>query len=85
MSTEVQDLILQQLDDIRKQAEKDRALLLQELRKLDEDFAGLRERIIHIEHEAKTMRWIFAGAGGVVALILREVIPIVSKIVSDLN
>ena len=75
MQNGLQNLILKQLDEIKKSAEKDRELLFQQLRKVDEDVDELRLQIIHLENEAKNTRWFFAGAGAFVAIVLRELLP----------
>ena len=71
---ETHELILRNLEEMKAIAAKERSLLFRELRKLDEDLDGLRERIIHLEHEARVTRWIFAGAGGIIAIIIKEVV-----------
>lgn len=60
--------------EIQEQASKDRASLSRQIKKVDDDVDELRLKIIHLEHEAKITRWFFAGAGGIVAIVIREVI-----------
>lgn len=68
------ELILRNLEEMKATAAKERSLLFREVRKIDEDLELLRIRIIHLEHEAKITRWLFAGAGGIIALVARELV-----------
>ena len=70
MSTEVQNIIMKRLDEINEA-----------VKKVDEDVDELRVEIIHLQHEAKITKWLFAGAGGIVAIAVKDVIlPLISKL-----
>ena len=64
MATEVQQLMLKQIEELRV-----------EMKELRESMRELSERVVHIEHQEKVTRVYFAGGGALAALVLRELIP----------
>ena len=68
MSEKVQDLILKRLDEVSDHID---ALRTQ----MHKEHAELRERVIRLEHDNKVTRWIWAGAGAVLAVCIRELLP----------
>ena len=65
--------------EIKVQASKDRDVLFRQIKKVDEDVDELKIKIVHLEKDAQTTRWIFAGIGAITAIFLRDVMPRIVK------
>ena len=72
---QVQSLILKQLDEIKSDMRTMRDLMSKEHAALSEKVTALSNRVRDLEHHEKISRWIWAGCGGAIAIILRELIP----------
>jgi len=68
MATDVQDLILKTLDEIKDQQLR----IIDRLDKVDDDFRKFENRVTKLETEAKNSRWLYAIVGGGIALAVKE-------------
>ena len=74
MPTEVTDLILTQLAEIKAEANQMHDQILRRIDDVDDDVQKWRERITTLEVHERHMRWVFAAAGGVTMLLARELV-----------
>ena len=58
-------------------------LLENGLHEIKKSLLDIDKRVQHLEHDARYTRWAFAGAGGVVFLIIREFGPSLLRLLSN--
>ena len=76
MPQDVTDVLIEAVKEVKddiKEIKRDIEAMRNEMHA---EHAKVLQRIMSLEHSAKITRWVFAAAGSVTALVLREVIPL---------
>ena len=76
MSQEVVDILIDGQAELRKGLNDIRELVRIMHDEMHTEHTKLLDRITRLEYSDKVTRWVFAATGGIIALVLREVIPL---------
>lgn len=69
------DLFTKVMADLHTEVRELRKTMHNEHQQLADKVDSLTQRVARLEHEERITRWIFAGIGAGIALLLREVLP----------
>lgn len=73
-SSEQHALILNRMDLIDDDIVSVREQIVTRTKQIDDDVVEVRERLIKLEVQERQLRWIFAGAGGILLLGAKELV-----------
>ena len=79
MNPEVQSLILQQFSELKEEVRASTKDLGNKVDVIAARVADIDARVIHLEKEVHRTRWVWAGAGGIIAIAVKEFLTFTIK------
>ena len=76
MPTDVVDVLHEAIRELRAEMHREHAQLRADVIEISKKLTRLDKRVMHLEHDSRITRWCFAVGGAVIALVLREVVPL---------